>query len=510
MMTAPDEYGDYVKAMAAEFPRLNPLHDFMNRTAPENCQPDNITVFDLSTTGELDTSEFCTVNNEVEGGSALMEKLKSTTQGLADRIVVVSHLTPITARVLGLRYDLSADLLNAHLPSAYAKDSQSLARSTGSPLSFHLDAFDAYCIDKASANSMVPPPGRLYGGFSFSPLQLPISRALGRWYFRPGCFVPHILDADRRRDVLWLLLKQSISVHSVTEGGVRTVLVMLYPPPLLTDRIPTDTLSATPIAARKRLESVTTPSRWRSLVESDGVDNARLSSPGQHLCSLLQANLQGTEHGSEVALQQVFALLHSSFLATAAQVEQRVDELGNLSKIQSEDEVDVNHGAYLLGMAAAARNIRSWASDAVDLLGLVSQRSLACGNTNLDAKWDHLKFQFNDVFRRLENLVDKSQQLSQTRLVYVQIAESRKAIEQADSVRRLTTLAFIFIPLTYVASVFGAELSDMNDTRNAPTFAVASIGTTLATILAALYLEQHIWPAVKSRLNAWRAMCTVL
>ncbi|KAK4451270.1 hypothetical protein QBC34DRAFT_458916 [Podospora aff. communis PSN243] len=123
---------------------------------------------------------------------------------------------------------------------------------------------------------------------------------------------------------------------------------------------------------------------------------------------------------------------------------------------------------------------------------------------SLDDKWHQLASQFNDVHQRLEKLADKSHQLSQTRLVYMQIAESRKAIEQADSVRRLTTLAFVFIPLTYVASVFGAELSDMDDSTNGQNFAIASIVTTLGTILAALYLEQYIWPALKSKLNLWR------
>ncbi|KAK4451271.1 hypothetical protein QBC34DRAFT_378595 [Podospora aff. communis PSN243] len=112
MATTTDEYGDYVKAMAAAFPRLRPLRDFIDCPAPSICQTDRITVFDVSGDGDLSTSEFHTVNNEAEGSNALNQKLNSTPQDLADRIVVVSHLTPVTARLLGLRYDLSADFLN--------------------------------------------------------------------------------------------------------------------------------------------------------------------------------------------------------------------------------------------------------------------------------------------------------------------------------------------------------------------------------------------------------------
>ena len=42
------------------------------------------------------------------------------------------------------------------------------------------------------------------------------------------------------------------------------------------------------------------------------------------------------------------------------------------------------------------------------------------------------------------------------------IRESQKSIEEAVSVKRLTQLAFIFIPLTYTSSLFGMNIKEMN------------------------------------------------
>ena len=42
------------------------------------------------------------------------------------------------------------------------------------------------------------------------------------------------------------------------------------------------------------------------------------------------------------------------------------------------------------------------------------------------------------------------------------IRESRKSIEEAVSVKRLTRLAFIFVPLTYASSLFGMNIKEIN------------------------------------------------
>jgi Mg2+ and Co2+ transporter CorA len=44
------------------------------------------------------------------------------------------------------------------------------------------------------------------------------------------------------------------------------------------------------------------------------------------------------------------------------------------------------------------------------------------------------------------------------------IAESKKAIDQAERVTRLTLLAFIFVPLAFTTSFFGMNVKELSGT----------------------------------------------
>ena len=72
---------------------------------------------------------------------------------------------------------------------------------------------------------------------------------------------------------------------------------------------------------------------------------------------------------------------------------------------------------------------------------------------------------------------DQFRQL-QIELTETQISESRKAIKQADTVARLTILAFIYIPTSCVCGVFG-----MNIVETPQGFPLWIFGITLAAIL---------------------------
>ena len=63
------------------------------------------------------------------------------------------------------------------------------------------------------------------------------------------------------------------------------------------------------------------------------------------------------------------------------------------------------------------------------------------------------------------------------------IMESRRAIEESQSVKRLTQLAIVFIPLSYASSVFGMNIQEM--TGNGPAlwkFIVTSMALLAATV----------------------------
>ncbi|KAK0633939.1 hypothetical protein B0T14DRAFT_551045 [Immersiella caudata] len=166
MAMTPDEYGDYVKEMATRSPHLRPLRAFMDREAPYRCAPDKITVFDVLTDGSLHEAGFHTVGSEINGSAALAAKLKRMPKDLASRVVSVCHLTPATAKILGSRYDLSADFFNAQLPSHEAKASMLLA--SGSASSFHISFMETYFLDGAPETLLHLPAGHEEGDMATS------------------------------------------------------------------------------------------------------------------------------------------------------------------------------------------------------------------------------------------------------------------------------------------------------------------------------------------------------
>jgi len=367
-----------------------------------------------------------------------------------------------------------------------------------------------------------------------------------RLALHPWFSVPRRPNAGREPpDVVWFLLHQRVSIHIAREEHAETVIVLHYPPPK-----PVYDGLARP--ARTRVETMGTPSRWQSSSATSTVGKLRPSSYlDQHLSSLLERCLPGALNGSETAVEQIFTALMYSLVPTTALLRQRIAELGDLSIFRSAQEKDIQHGDHLLRIGKTAQQYQSWVRDAVELLEHVPRRGQTtsqasptsplsgvtvlgadsnnkyrrglplpqseyspgwpqpsnpstAAEANLDAEWRRLKIQFRKMLETVESLTEQALQLSQTRLVYMQIAESRKAIDQANSVRRLTTLAFIFIPLTYVATIFSANIAEMDGNRNAKNFAISSLATTVGAILAALYMEQCLWPIVKRQLNAWR------
>lgn len=86
---------------------------------------------------------------------------------------------------------------------------------------------------------------------------------------------------------------------------------------------------------------------------------------------------------------------------------------------------------------------------------------------------------------------------------YMIIHESRQAIAQSEIIRRLTILAFNFIPLTYVAAVFSANLQEMDGHRTAKAFSYSSIVTAMVIVLCMLFFENYISPMITWPFRKW-------
>lgn len=70
------------------------------------------------------------------------------------------------------------------------------------------------------------------------------------------------------------------------------------------------------------------------------------------------------------------------------------------------------------------------------------------------------------------------------------IRESRKSIEEAASVKRLTRLAFVFIPLSYTSSLFGMNIKEINGgIPGLWIFIIVSVSISLVTLLVSSFVK---------------------
>ncbi|KAK8248604.1 cora-like Mg2+ transporter protein-domain-containing protein [Phyllosticta capitalensis] len=101
--------------------------------------------------------------------------------------------------------------------------------------------------------------------------------------------------------------------------------------------------------------------------------------------------------------------------------------------------------------------------------------------------YEEFSTQLDDVHRYLEST-------SNAHTGSMSIRESSKAIKEAEEVTKLTQLAFFFIPLTFVAGIFGMNFKEMAD-LSIWIWAVTSVVLLLASYWV-LFTTTEIWGAI--------------
>lgn len=74
---------------------------------------------------------------------------------------------------------------------------------------------------------------------------------------------------------------------------------------------------------------------------------------------------------------------------------------------------------------------------------------------------ESLTSDFLTIDRSIHILIDRANKAAASHMSFLAIEESRRAIEQAEVVRRLTSLAFFFIPLTFTTGIFGMNVKGL-------------------------------------------------
>ncbi|KAF2112533.1 hypothetical protein BDV96DRAFT_579863 [Lophiotrema nucula] len=80
------------------------------------------------------------------------------------------------------------------------------------------------------------------------------------------------------------------------------------------------------------------------------------------------------------------------------------------------------------------------------------------------------------------------------------LLESKRSIKEAESVTRLTELAFIFIPLTFVSSLFSMQIQELSNGVPLRTFIIAAVVAIFVLYGTRIWIRSHIFAIFRSKL----------
>lgn len=101
------------------------------------------------------------------------------------------------------------------------------------------------------------------------------------------------------------------------------------------------------------------------------------------------------------------------------------------------------------------------------------------GKVHLEASAKELSESIIAQLKETNEHVDRTYNALRTEL---QIADTRKSIEEAESVAKLTELAFVFIPLTFAAGLFSMQVKEL---QSSPPTVSVFVGTSFALLCSA-------------------------
>ncbi|KAF3037530.1 hypothetical protein E8E12_008040 [Didymella heteroderae] len=96
-----------------------------------------------------------------------------------------------------------------------------------------------------------------------------------------------------------------------------------------------------------------------------------------------------------------------------------------------------------------------------------------------------------DTQRTLNGCMDLIDRASHSLLAEMQIADSRRGIAEAESVSKLTELAFVFIPLSFVASLFSMQIHELDGGVPVYQFALVAIAIVIAAYAVRLSIRSE-------------------
>lgn len=96
-----------------------------------------------------------------------------------------------------------------------------------------------------------------------------------------------------------------------------------------------------------------------------------------------------------------------------------------------------------------------------------------------------------ELWKDIDHIIDRLQRTSASLTSNMGLLDSRRSIDEAHSVARLTELAFIFVPMSFAASVFGMEIEPFANPVPISNFFAVAIAVTLFAYLMRVTMQSH-------------------
>ncbi|PLN81104.1 hypothetical protein BDW42DRAFT_185628 [Aspergillus taichungensis] len=103
----------------------------------------------------------------------------------------------------------------------------------------------------------------------------------------------------------------------------------------------------------------------------------------------------------------------------------------------------------------------------------------------------------SDLFQEIDEMLDRLRRGSAALTSNMGLLDSRRSIDEAHAVTRLTELAFLFIPLSFSASLFGMQIKPFEDSVPVWIFLVVAITVTMFAYFMRLAMRSQWLSSVK-------------
>lgn len=188
------------------------------------------------------------------------------------------------------------------------------------------------------------------------------------------------------------------------------------------------------------------------------------------------------QHPAEVAVKYLTLVIHGYALQYQHAL-QMITLWG--AEIGSPERVSLELGRLYITMLDANRSTQSFAQ----LHGLADTPELV----SVIAEMERLTI-------GLASVKDQTEKYMQRQVAALSLTESRKAIEMTDSVKLLTQLAFLFVPLSFSASVFGVNATELGSGSRSFSLFLFTALAFLGATLAGLWLYRKLSNKLRRRL----------